>query len=993
MKPKGAPQKTKGNLPAEKPDRPGQEEEFPVDPGFLTVSIGASAGGLEAFEHFFAHMPPDSGLAFVLVSHLDPSHVSMLTEILQRVTSMSVVEVQDGMKVEPNSVYVIPPNRDMIISQGVLELSMPVMPRGQRMPIDLFLRSLAKDQGEKSIGIILSGTGTDGTLGLRDIHSMGGISFVQDPSTAKYGGMPTSAIQAGCFTHILPVEKMPETLLKILHLQAVHHATPITPNETIGMSQILMLLRSSTGHDFSRYKKSTIGRRIERRMLQHNIKQTEVYLRYLKEFPAEVQCLFKELLINVTSFFRDPEAFIVLARDILPQLLEDKPEDHVFRVWVPGCSTGEEVYSIAILLQEFMDRTHQTFKVQIYGTDLDDSAIAKARTGVYLPNISPDLSPERLRRFFVKENGFYRVKKEIRDMVVFAIQNVIKDPPFTKLDMLSCRNLMIYLEPELQSRLVLSFHYSLKPGGILFLSPSESLGSHPNLFTILNRKWKIYRSIHSTDSAHAVMASRLSWALVSGGKQPEEEMKKAKGTNFSELTRRMLLYSYAPASVVTDLKGEILFVYGDTGKYLGLAVGQPTFNAIDMAREGLQVELRNAIHTAAKLNEPTLNRELSIKTNDSFQPIYLSVRPLTDPESSQVLLLITFQDILHQMIDKTVQGKRGTGRTEKRRIEELERSLLLAKENLQITIEEQQASNEELKSINEELQSTNEELQSTNEELETSKEELQSINEELVTVNAELQEKIEQLDNMQNDMKNLLDNINVGTIFLDQDMHIRRFSKEAGRIYRLIDSDVGRPLADIKSDLLDVSDDLLGDARTVLVSLVPSEREVQTIGNLWFLVRIQPYRTLDNVIQGVVMSFTDITQRIKADLSQDEKELAEDIVNTVREPLVVLDSELKIFSASRSFYRTFRLEAEETIGQSIYGLGNQEQWKVPALKELLETILPYNQSIEGYAMEYDFPVIGRRKILLNARRLISRKAETQLILLAMELSDPEKPEK
>ncbi|MHB1605170.1 MAG: chemotaxis protein CheB [Leptospirales bacterium] len=990
MKAKGTTQKPKGNPPAQKPGSPKREKKIPEKSLTGIVGIGASAGGLEAFEQFFTHMTSDSGLGFVLVSHLDPGHVSMLTEILQRVTSMPVIEVQNGMKVKPNSVHVIPPNRDMIISQGTLKLSMPSMPRGQRLPIDIFLRSLAKDQGEKAIGIILSGTGTDGTLGLRDIHNIGGLSFVQDPATAKYNGMPSSAIKAGYFSHILPVEKMPETLLEVLHLQTIRHAIPVTQDETIGITQILMLLRSSTGNDFSRYKKSTIGRRIERRMLQNNIEQTELYLRYLKEFPAEVQCLFKELLINVTSFFRDPVAFRVLAESILPKLLEDKPEDYVFRVWVPGCSTGEEVYSIAILLQEFMDKTHQNFKVQIYGTDLDDDAISEARTGVYLPNITQDLSPDRLRRFFIKENTFYRVKKEIRDMVVFAVQNVIKDPPFTKLDILSCRNLLIYLESDLQNRLVLAFHYSLKPGGVLFLSPSESTGNHTDLFTPLSRKWKIYQSVHPADSTHAVMASGLSWTLPSAGKLPEDAMNKVKETNFAELTRRILLHSYAPASVVTDLKGEILFVHGDTGKYLGLSPGHPTMNVVDMARDGLKMELRNAIQSAAKLNEPTLNQELSIKTNDSLQSVSLSVRPIQNSDTNQVLLLITFQDISPPIIDKTVRGKHGTGKIEKHRVEELERGLALAKENLQITIEEQQASNEELKSTNEELQSTNEELQSTNEELETSKEELQSINEELITVNAELQGKIEQLNNMQNDMKNLLDNISVGTIFLDEQMNIRRFSREAGKIYRLIDSDMGRPLADIKSNLLDPDDNLISSAKSVLASLAPIECEVQTVGNNWFLVRIQPYRTLDNIIQGVVMSFTDITQRIKADLLQNERELAEDIVNTVREPLVVMDSSLKIVSASRSFYREFRMKETETIGQPIYQLGNQKQWKLPALKELLENILLYHQSVESYVMEHDFPVLGRRKILLNARRLICKKPENQLILLAIELSDPEK---
>jgi two-component system CheB/CheR fusion protein len=441
---------------------------------FPIIGMGASAGGLEAFEKFFHNVPPDSGMAFVLVSHLDPTHVSILTEILQRTTAMPVVEVQDQMAVAPNSVYVIPPNRDMAIFHGVLQLSVPEQPRGQRMPIDAFLRSLADDQGENAIGIILSGTGTDGTLGLRAILGGGGVSLVQEPATAKYDGMPISAIQAGFATHVLPVEKMPQVLLTGIHSLTVRQETPPAPMAVSGINRILMLLRSNTGHDFSFYKKSTIGRRIERRMLQHNIENTEIYARYLKENPAEVKLLFKELLINVTSFFRDAEAFASLKSEILPLLFEGKPEDYVFRVWVAGCATGEEAYSIAMLLREFMDETRQELKIQIYSTDLDDSAINVARAGIYPPNIAQDIDPERLRRFFVKVEAGYRVKKDIREMVVFATQNVIKDPPFTRLDLLSCRNVMIYLEPELQNRLIPAFHYALKPGGVLSSRPPKA---------------------------------------------------------------------------------------------------------------------------------------------------------------------------------------------------------------------------------------------------------------------------------------------------------------------------------------------------------------------------------------------------------------------------------------------------------------------------------------------------------------------------------------
>ncbi len=946
---------------------------------FPIVGMGASAGGLEAFEVFFRHVPPASGMAYVLVSHLDPSHASILTEILQRSTGMQVLEVQDQMTVEPDKVYVIPPNRDMAIFHGMLQLSVPEQPRGLRMPIDAFLRSLAEDQGEQAIGIILSGTGTDGTLGLRAILGGGGVSLVQEPGSAKYNGMPDSAINAGYATLILPVEKMPEALQS--GLRALNQP-PVEPKAvSSGINRILMQLRSATGHDFSQYKKSTIGRRIERRMSMHNIGSQEVYARYLREHPAEISRLFKELLINVTNFFRDPEAFLALKQDVLPLLFADKPEEYVFRVWVAGCATGEEAYSIAILLREYMDETHQEFKTLIYATDLDDDAIAVARAGCYPPNIAQDMSSERLRQFFIKEDAGYRVKKSIREMVVFAIQNVIKDPPFTRLDLLSCRNLMIYLEPEVQNRLIPAFHYALKPGGVLFLSPSESTGNHNDLFAPLNRKFKLYRATGTLTSTNTVMSGGLVWTRNPDTKGPDEVISKVRETNFAELTRRMLLQSYAPASVVTDEKGSILYVHGDTGRYLRPAPGQATLNIVEMAREGLQLHLRNAVIAAVTKNEATLNHELQVKSGGDFQTVSFSVRPMPGPDKQQKLLLISFQDVVH-----TAPGKRGKGaapgQAELQRVGEVERELAYTKENLQATIEEQQASNEELKSTNEELQSTNEELQSTNEELETSKEELQSVNEELVTVNAELQAKIEQLAVMQNDMKNLLDNINIGTLFLDTQMHIKRITREAGQLYRLVPADVGRPLNDIKSNI--EGEDLLGYAQGVLDTLVPFEREVRTYRGAWYLARIQPYRTLDNMIDGVVLTFTNISQRVAAEMAvTDARELAEGIVNTVREPLIVLDADLQVVTASRSFYRYFQTREEETVGRPIYQLGNN-QWNIPALRELLEHILPENQVMEGFRVEHEFPLIGFRRLLLNARRITDGDKKKALILLVME---------
>lgn len=848
---------------------------------FPIVGIGASAGGLEAFEAFFRACPADTGMGFVLVPHLDPGHVSLLTEILQRRTAMTVVEARDQVAVAPNEVFVIPPNREMSIINGVLQVHLPEQPRGQRMPIDGFLRALAKDQAERAIGIILSGTATDGTLGLRAIFGAGGVCLVQDPASARYDSMPKSAIAAGYATHILPVEQMPAMLLQLTRHYAYHLGLPAAqPEKTIsGINHILLQLRSATGHDFSLYKKSTIGRRIERRMVQHAIDDLAVYARFLKDNPVEIQALFKELLINVTNFFRDPEAFIALKLSILPPLLAAKPAGSVFRVWVAGCASGEEAYSIAMLLQELLDEDTLTkatitrapaWDFQIFATDIDDDAIATARAGSYPPNIAQDVTPERLRQFFIKdpdERGGFKVKKGIREKVVFAVHSVIKDPPFTKLDLLSCRNLLIYLESEQQERLIPSFHYALNPDGVLFLSSSESIANHPDLFAPLDRKWKFYRAKATT--AHSVsIRHNLNWTFM----QPIETIVPVAAGNttakgIAELSQRALLQAFAPTSVTTDRHGNILYVHGDAGNYLRPPPGLISTQVVEMARPGLQLELRAALLAAATLAKPTLNREVTLPGDDGgSRTVSLNVRPLPGVAANgENLLLVSFQDVPTASAARRPRGKRGKDgeggaaptSADALRVGELEREVAYARENLQSTIEAQQASNEELKSANEELQSTNEELQSTNEELETSKEELQSLNEEVLTVNSELNAKMEQFSGIQNDMKNLLDNINTGTLFLDHQLTIRRYTREALKIYPLIASDIGRPLADIQSNF--DSKSLLAELQAVRDTLVPKEREVRTTDGKWYLARIQPYRTLDNVIEGVVLTFTEVT--------------------------------------------------------------------------------------------------------------------------------------
>lgn len=970
------------------------QDKIKIKSTFPIVGMGASAGGLEAFEQFFIHMPTDSGIAFVVVPHLDPSHASMLTDLLKRFTKMKVIEIKDRMRVEPDHVYVIPPNKDIAIFHGILQLTMPAKPRGLRMPIDLFFRSLAEDQGERTICIILSGSGSDGTMGLRAINGAGGMSIVQEPASAKYDSMPKSAINTGLVDYVLPVEKMPAQLLGYMKHSFLKKAIKISTSTTLEKSpksfeKILMLLRSNTGHDFSFYKKSTIYRRIERRMSLHEIEDTSKYLRYLQEYPDEIQMLFKEFLISVTSFFRDPEAFEVLKTKALPKMLENKPENYSLRVWVPGCASGEEAYSIAMAFRESADKLKRDFKFQIFGTDIDEDAISTARAGIYPSNISIDMTPERLKGFFVKEDNAYRVKKEIRETVVFAVQNVIKDPPFTKLDILSCRNLLIYLDSELQNKLLPLFHYSLKPGGILFLGSSESIGRFVDIFNVIDKKWRFFQSKESIFSAQTMTFTGLPWTYEPSPWEGAREVKKIREINVTELTQKLLLENFSPPCVIINEKGEILYVQGRTGKYLETAPGQASLNILEMAREGLIYELRAAIRNAISKKKDIIYRGLQVKTDGGFQTINLTVKPIDETEGMQGLMMVVFEDISPVTKAESEKTKVGSARKHNKRVEELEMELNYTRESLQAMIEELQSSNEELKSTNEELQSTNEELQSTNEEMESCGEEMQSVNEELMMVNSELQASIDQLARAENDMKNLIGSSKIGIIFLDNKLCIKRFTPEATKVINLISTDVGRPVGHMVSNLK--YENLLIDAQKVIDSLVFTEVEVQTKEGNWYLMRIMPYRTVDNVLDGVVITFNDITQ-----LKRTEEELiklnaafqaackyAESIVETVREALVVLNAGLHVISVNQSFYKIFKVTKEETEGRFIYELGNR-QWDIPSLRELLEEILPKNTYFEDFEVIIDFPGIGKRTMLLNARRIFHEGIGLQMILLAIE---------
>ncbi len=957
------------------------------------VGLGASAGGLEAFQQFLQAMPADSGQALVLVQHLDPEHSSVLTELLQRCTAMPVAEAADQMEVEPDHVYVIPPNRHMAILNGRLQLELPPARRGQRLPIDTFFRSLADDCGEHAVGIVLSGTGSDGTLGLAAIAAAGGLCLVQEAASAKYDGMPASAVAASPSALVLAPARMPEALLR--HAAAGSPGGRRRPAEArpvadvVSVNRVLLLLRSATGHDYGLYKRSTLVRRMQRRMAVHGIDEVAVYARLLEQDATELRNLDKEMLINVSSFFRDPEAFAALGADVLPALLAERADGATLRVWVAACASGEEAYSLAMLLHEAIERCGRAFKLQLYATDLDDEVIAFARAGLYPRRIAEQVSTERLARFFVEEEDGYRICKHVRDQIVFAVQNAIKDPPFTRLDLLSCRNLMIYLEPVLQDRLLPVLHYALVPGAVLMLSPSESVGQHAELFAPIDRKHKLYRALRVSAASRAAGRYAATWATHRGEPAAIEgvpRLKKTEPSSLAELARSALLQTFAPASVLIDAEGTVLYVHGDTGPWLRPAPGEASLSLVEMAREGLQAPLRAAILGAVTAGLGTLDREISVDAGGVARTLRLSVCPLEAPQPAAAglptLLLVSFREA-PPAAPKPRRGKPGAAEpADPQRLDALQKELDLARSTLQSVVEEHQAYTEELKSASEELQSTNEELQSTNEELETSREEQQSINEEMATVNNELQAKIDQLATVQNDLKNLLDNVNVGTIFLDEQLAIRRFTREAQRLYRLVATDIGRRLDHIRCDV--DGDALIADARAVLESLVPRQRELRSSDGTWYLARTQAYRTLDNVIQGVVLTFTDIGQgkRLEAEL-REALDLSQAVVDTVREPLVVLDGALRIVSASRSFRRLLG-DAEARLAGRPLGSFDVGPWDSPALRERLEAVLAARGSFDDYLLEHPAAGGAVQRWLLNARLVVGAGSRQPMVLLAMQ---------
>jgi len=878
---------------------PDASTKFPI------VGIGASAGGLLAFEAFFKGAPKDVVLdmAFVLVQHLAPDHKSLLAEIIKRYTDMTVHEVEDGMNIEPNSVYIIPPNKDMALLKGTLQLFDPLMKRGHNKPIDFFFQSMASDQHEKAISIILSGTGNDGTIGLHAIKKEGGLVIVESPSSAEYDGMPRSAIDAGLDDlQLAPEEMIGQIIAYINHNYKIRRSLLQLDYRYSDnfINKIFVLLRSETGHDFSEYKLNTLKRRIERRLYANNIEKLEDYVKYLHKTSTEVHALFSDMLIGVTNFFRDKEAFQALEENVIPELFKNKPVGSTIRIWCVGCSTGEEAYSIAILIQEELERIKKGYHIQIFATDIDKDAIASARAGLFLSNISSDVSEERLERFFTSEsNGtFYRIKRIIRDMLVFSEHSLIKDPPFSKLDFIVCRNLLIYLQSELQYRIIPLFHYALKESGFLFLGSSETIGDYSMLFHTLDNKHKIFRKKEDFGKVNGRIINHfVPSTVVYGHSNRQEEVihQAVLKEPLREIIEKAILSESGLVGALVDEQANLLYIYGRTGSFFELSPGESGINNIlKMAREGLKTELKRALISTVSKKETIRTNGIHIKVNGHYAYANLTVKPL---KSSNVSIddHYMYAVILEEVKPNKLLAEKKSSKSIKKQsghdesIEALKIELKIKEKFLESTNADLEIANQELKSFNEEMQSINEELQSTNEELETSKEELQSTNEELNTVNTELQLKVNDFSRINNDMNNLLAGTNIATIFLDYQLKIMRFTPTIVRIINLISTDVGRSIEDISFNILDNSE-FITEVKAVLDTLIPRTRQVKSLDGLWFNMSIQPYRTIDNVIEGAVVTYIDITEskQILDKLRVSETRYRKLFENT-REGILILD--------------------------------------------------------------------------------------------------------
>jgi two-component system, chemotaxis family, CheB/CheR fusion protein len=957
---------------------------------FPIVGIGASAGGLEAYITFLKHLPEDTDMGYVLVQHQDPTHPSALPELLAKATRLPVIQVKDGLKVKQNHIYVMPPNTNMHMIDGILKLDPRTAARGLHLPIDDFFESLAENHKAHAVGVLLSGTASDGTLGLKAIKAAGGITFAQDEKTAKYSGMPQHAIDAGVVDYIMRPDQIAQEIGRIA-------SNPILKNHAIidiagplkeaihpqdeQLHTIFRILKKSSGASFENYKPNTIIRRISRRMLLLRLESLDGYIEYLRNNPKEVNSLYEDILINVTNFFRDPETFEVLKQEIFPKIIKPTAEK-TLRIWVPGCSTGEEAYSIAICLMEYMGGRDKNIQLQIFGTDISETAIQKARAGFYTYDIQKDVSSDRLKKYFVKNDRGYQVSKVIRDLCIFAHHNVIKDPPFSKMDVISCRNLLIYFGPILQRKVIPIFHYALNPSGYLVLGSTESIGGFADYFFPADRKHRIFSKKLIPSRVHFDLSESDGYNRMA----PKEEGPRVEGFSEKEVLKegdRLILSRYAPPSVLVNDDMNILQFRGKLGKYLEPAAGQASLNLIKMAKEGYAMELRSAVLKAKKEDRQIIVEGLQVKVNGGIENFNLEVTPFSPIRSKDRFFLVTFHPLLvaSEAKKKPIQKKITDSKpVDKRQVERLEQELSATKDYLQSIIEEQEATNEELRAANEEILSSNEELQSTNEEMETAKEELQSANEELTTVNEELHNRNVELNMINNDLNNLLASVHIPTVMVGLDFRIRRFTPMAEKVLNLISTDLGRPITDINLNInLPNLESWLQD---VIDSMNHKEVEVEDKRGHWYRLQIRPYKTIENKIDGAVLVLIDIDiiKRSMGDISK-IKEYCEAIVESTHESFLILDGSLKIIMANRAFYRTFEIP-EDATGKNLYDLDGV--WNSPELRKMLKELVPKNIKIENYKIEYKFPKIGRKTLLLNASILSMENTGEQNILLNVE---------
>ncbi len=956
----------------------------PTADRFPVVGIGASAGGLEAFTQLLRHLPLDTGMAFVLVQHLDPHQPSLLTEILARTTAMPVHEVQEGMAIAPNQVFVIPPNTILTIAQGQLHLNPREKTQKSRKTVDALFNSLAAAVGDRAIGVVLSGGDNDGTLGVEAIKAAGGITFAQSVESAQVNSMPQTAIATGQVDFVLTPEAIAAALANLSrHDYVVTPSRALDITETDALATIFALLQMAFGLDFTHYKRTTLQRRIFRRMALHHRATLADYAQYLHAHPPEVQALYQEILIHVTHFFRDNSAFDALKREVFPGLLRNRPADQPIRIWVAGCATGEEAYSIAICLLEFLEHQLRPFHMQIFATDVSELAIEKARLGTYLPSQVAELSPERLRRFFVPIDGGYQISKLVREHCVFARQNLISDPPFSRLDLISCRNVLIYFGASLQKKVLPVFHYGLKPTGFLMLGSAETVGEFTHLFHLVDRKHKIYtKQFAKLPIPPAFDPSPLTVVLPPA---PAALAVSSSPVSLTDVADQLVLRHYAPVGVVVNAQFDIVQFRGPMGAYLEPAPGQASLQVLSLIKEELRFDLQTALYQARQSGQATQKADIPLKRGDQLRSVRLDVMPIALDAASDDYFLILFQEApltaggLAPIAAGKTAPRRKTGR-EQAEILRLEQELTTTKAHLRSIIEEQQATNQDLRAANEEILSSNEELQSTNEELQTAKEEIQATNEELSTINDELYSRNTETTQVSNDFQNLLGSINIPILMLEADLRIRRFTPTAATLFNLIPSDLGRPFSDINHNL--TITDLEAQILTVINTLHLHSQEVQDQAGHWYDLRIRPYRTLDNRIDGAVVVLVEIDalKRSAAQLHEAHR-YAEAIVQTVREPLIVLNADLQVITANQRFYDTFQVSPHETEHTLIFDLGNG-QWNIPPLRSLLEDLLPHNTQIEDFRVEHEFEHIGHQVMVLNARKM-NQTNGNQLILLAI----------